>query len=169
MNLAFDILIVYQFHTKMQLMAGNVEEYLSLIPEEWRNDFLKLRETILENLPGGFEECIQYNMISYVVPLALYPKGYHSKPGTPLPFISLGLQKNYIALHHIGLYANQTLNSWFEKEYPNHSKSKLNKGKGCIRFGKTSDIPYKLIGELLRKISVNKWIEIYESLKPAKK
>ena len=153
----------------MQIIAGNVDEYLLQVPNEWKNAFMKIRKTIIENISDGFQECIQYNMVSYVVPLSVYPEGYHVTPNTPLPFISLGLQKNFIALYHLGLYANQTLNNWFEKEYVKHSKTRLNKGKSCIRFGKTSDIPYQLIGELARKISLNQWIEMYGSQRPRKK
>jgi len=36
-------------------------------------------------------------------------------------------------------------------------------GKSCIRFKKIDQIPYKLIGELASKITVEKWIEIYEN------
>ena len=73
-------------------------------------------------------------------------------------------QKNYISLHHLGLYADVDLLSWFQNEYPKHSKTKLDMGKGCIRFKKVDQIPFELIAELTRKISVEKWISIYQTL-----
>ena len=93
-------------------------------------------------------------MPSYVVPLKTYPKGYHCDTKLPLPFLSIAAQKNFIALYHMGLYANKELYEWFVAEYPKHCKSKLDAGKSCIRFKKTDDIPYELIKELIKKMNV---------------
>jgi hypothetical protein len=105
---------------------------------------------------------MSYGMIGYVVPLKTYPKGYRCNPSLPLPFINIGSQKNFIALHHMGVYANTALLDWFVKEYPKHSKTKLDMGKGCIRFKKMDQIPYKLISELSTKINPDEWIEMSE-------
>jgi hypothetical protein len=102
-------------------------------------------------------------MIGYVVPKSLYPAGYHCDPELPLPFINLASQKNYIALYHSCVYANEDLMQWFKAEYPKYSKYKLDMGKSCIRFKRMHDIPYELIGELCSKITPAKWIGIYES------
>jgi hypothetical protein len=93
----------------MKIVANNPEEYLSLIPIEKKEIFLKLRETILQNLPRGFEECIIYDMIGYVVPKSMYPPGYHCTPELPLPFLNIGVQKNFIGLYHFGIYADSEL------------------------------------------------------------
>lgn len=140
-----------------------VQDYIEKLPDERKEAFNRLRETILKHLPSGFEECISYGMIGYVVPHSLYPKGYHCDPKLPLPMINLANQKNFIALYHMGVYANPDLLNWFVGEYPKHSKSKLDMGKACIRFKKMNDIPYDLIAELIAKVSVEKWIESYES------
>jgi hypothetical protein len=102
-------------------------------------------------------------MIGYVVPHTLYPKGYHCSPEQPLPFINIASQKNFIALYHLGLYADQSLLEWFVQEYPKYSKAKLDMGKSCIRFKKVAQIPYNLIGELATKITPAEWINIYEN------
>ncbi len=73
-------------------------------------------------------------MIGYAVPHELYPEGYHCDPKQPLPFASIGSQKNFIVLHHMGIYGNPDLLKWFVQEYPKHSPVKLDMGKGCIRF-----------------------------------
>ena len=146
----------------MQSKAKNVAEYLNEIPEERQQAFNKLRETILENIPKGFEECMIYGMIGYVVPHSIYPKGYHCDPKLPLSFTTIASQKNFIALYHMGVYMNPKLLEWFTSEFPKHSKYKLDMGKSCIRFKKTDDIPYKLIGELMTKISVPDYITNYE-------
>ncbi len=132
------------------------------LPLERKEVIEKLRSILLQNLPKGFEECISYGMIGYCVPHSIYPNGYHCKPAEPLPFISIASQKKFIALYHMGIYANPNILEWFVAEYPKHTKAKLDMGKSCIRFNKMDDIPYKLLTELATKISVNDWIETYE-------
>lgn len=146
----------------MQSTSKTVEEYLDSLPQDRTEPVTKLRNTILENLPDGFTEEMSYGMIGYVVPLNKYPDGYHCNPKLPLPFINLASQKNFIALYHMGIYAQPELLAWFTSEYPNYSKRKLDMGKSCIRFKRFDDIPYELIGELVRKMSAEEWISIYE-------
>src|SRR5690606_34915941 len=146
-------------------MASSIkttEEYISNLPEERKEAFLKLRKTLVENLPVGFAEEISYGMIGFVVPKSLYAEGYHCNPELPLPFISLASQKNFIALYHMGIYANQKLLDWFVNEYPKHSDNKLDMGKSCIRFKNPNKIPFELIGELASKMTPQDWIAIYE-------
>ena len=146
----------------MQSKATTPEQYLSELPEDRKEAILKLRNAIKENLPQGFEEVISYGMLGYVVPHSIYPSGYHCDPKLPLPFINLASQKNFIALYHMGIYANKNLESWFVSEYPKHVKTKLDMGKSCIRFKKMDDIPFDFIGELAAKVSVEDWISNYE-------
>lgn len=157
----------------MPSQSKSPEDYLKEIPSERLEAFTTLRNTILKNIPKGFEECMAYGMIGYVVPHKIYPAGYHCDPKIPLPFVSIASQKNYIALHHMGVYANPELLEWFVGEYPKHCKTKLDMGKGCIRFKKPDDIPFKLVGELLKKVSVKDWIARYEEAfkapRPARK
>lgn len=147
----------------MQSKATSPEAYISELPEERKEAFTRLRQTILNNLPKGFEETMSYGMISYVVPHSLYPDGYHCDPKQPLPFISIASQKNYIALYHYGLYTNPKLHDWFVTEYPKHSKYKLDMGKSCVRFKKPDAIPFNLLEKLLKKITPQQWIELYEN------
>lgn len=147
----------------MQSTAKTVNDYLEEIPEERKVAFLKLRNSILDNLPKGFEEEMSYGMLGYVVPHSIYPNGYHCNPKLPLPFINIGSQKNFIAMHHLGIYANPELLDWFTSEYPKHSTQKLDMGKGCIRFKKMEHIPFDLIAELAGKLTVEEWIECYET------
>ena len=144
-------------------MNNKVKEYLNQIPDERKKAFEELRDSIVNNLPKGFEETFQYGMISYVVPHSIYPNGYHVSPDQALPFVSIANQKNFIALYHMGIYAEPSILNWFVDEYPKYCKRKLDMGKSCIRFKKPGKIPYNLIEELISKISCNTWIEIYES------
>lgn len=146
----------------MTIQANTPEEYLELIPPDKKAGIVNLRETLLKALPAGFSEVIQYGMLSYVVPHALYPPGYHCTPHLPLPFISLAAQKNFIALYHMGLYGDPGLLAWFQEEYARHTPQRLDMGKSCIRFKRPDMIPYALIGELARKISPSEWITRYE-------
>jgi len=146
----------------MQYKADSPEDYIVQLPEERQKVVSKIRQTLLENLPKGFEEQMSYGMLGYVVPHSKYPDGYHCDPKLPLPFINLASQKNYVALYHSGIYANAKLYDWFVAKYPKHSKRKLDMGKSCIRFKAMDDIPYQLIGELCTKMTVDEWIALYE-------
>lgn len=148
----------------MQIPADSIQDYLSKVPEERKEAFTKLFETILENLPKGFQTNLSYGMIGWSVPLETFPAGYHCSPGTPLPFINLASQKNFIALYHMGIYANDELLNWFVEEYPKHSKRKLDMGKSCIRFKKPDEIPFELIAELSKRMTPKDWISIYEKM-----
>ena len=148
----------------MKIPAESIEEYLSNVPEERKEAFLKLYNTVSENLPKGFQESLSYGMIGWSVPLATYPDGYHCTPNTPLPFINLASQKNFIALYHMGIYADPELLHWFVTEFPKHSRKKLDMGKSCIRFKKPDDIPFELVAELVKKMSAEEWISLYEKL-----
>lgn len=139
-----------------------VKEYISQVPEDRKAAFKKLRDIILKNLPKGFEEGISYGMPSFHVPLSTYPDGYHCKKDTPLPFANLANQKNFIAVYHMGMYAQPAIKEWFEKEYAERCKYKLDMGKSCVRLKKVDDIPYDLIGELFQKMSLKDWIKLYE-------
>jgi len=139
------------------------EEYIQQLPEDKQTPILKIRKAILNSIPKGFQEELNYGMIGYVVPHSIYPAGYHCDTKLPLPFINLAAQKNSISLYHMGIYANTELMNWFVKEYPKHSTQKLDMGKSCIRFKNMEQIPFELIGELCSKISVEQWIAIYES------
>ncbi len=146
----------------MKAPGTTVEEILNNVPEDRAEAFTKLHEVIINNLPEGFEAAISYGGLGYVVPHSVYPAGYHCKPAEPLPFAGIASQKNSINFYHMGIYTDPELMEWFVNEYQKHSKQKLDMGKSCIRFKKLNEIPYTLIGELMRKISVSEWIATYE-------
>lgn len=148
----------------MPSSAATPDEYLEALPADRKEPFTKLRNIILQNLPKGFDERLSYGMIGYVVPHETFPAGYHCDPKLPLPFLNIASQKNFIAIYHMGLYADQKLYDWFVAEYPKHSKTKLDMGKSCIRFKKMENIPYDLIAELSQKMAVSDWIKLYQSM-----
>jgi hypothetical protein len=146
----------------MQSKAATPKEYLDSLPEDRKKAVSELRKIIRKNLPKGFKEVMSYGMLGYVVPHSIYPAGYHCNPSLPLPLINLASQKNFISLYHMGLYRDKVLLKWFEEEYYKYTKTKPDMGKGCFRFKKPEDIPYKLIGELASKITTQEWISFYE-------
>lgn len=155
----------------MTSTATTVEGYIASLPEERKAAVQQLRDTIKKNLPKGFSEVMGYGLPGFVVPHTKYPEGYHCDPKQPLPFAGYASQKNFIAFYHMGIYAMPQLLDWFTKEYPKHSKAKLDMGKSCIRFKKPEQIPYALIGELMKKMTPDEWIAVYEThlKKPAAK
>lgn len=146
----------------MQSTSQTVNDYIDSLPDDRKAAINQLCDVLRQHLPAGFSEEMSYGMIGYVVPHALYPAGYHTNPKLPLPFINVGSQKNYVVLHHVGLFLDQALLDWFVGEYPKHSKTRLDMGKGCIRFKKADQIPYTLLAELAAKLTPEGWITIYE-------
>ena len=154
----------------MQSTEKSPDKYIESLPDDRKKAMTELRKVILKNLPKGFQEGMGYGMMGYAVPHSLYPNGYHCDPKQPLPFIGIASQKNFIALYHMGIYADQNLCKWFTDEFKKVSKLKLDMGKSCIRFKKTESIPLELIGRLVSKMSPKDWITLYESnLKNARK
>ena len=155
--------IAYQ-HTNMTNKASSVDEYIASIEDmDKKKAIIQLREICLKCLPEGFEEGIGYGMISYHVPHSLYPSGYHCDPKLPLPFINLAAQKNFVAIYHMGIYADTNLLEWFVAEHAVQSPLKLDMGKSCIRYKKPQAIPLDLIEALMTKMSPSDWIERYEA------
>lgn len=147
----------------MQSKATTVEAYIAELPEDRKKAIIQLRKIIKKNLPKGFQEGMGYGNIGYSVPHSKYPAGYHCDPKLPLPFMGVASQKNSINIYHMGIYANPKLLKWFTDEHAKVSSKKLDMGKSCIRYKNPDDIPYKLIGELVSKISADEWIAMYEN------
>ena len=145
------------------MSTEKIDAYLSSLPEDRKGVMEKLIAVMKKNLPKGFSLDFSYGMIGFCIPHSIYPKGYHCDSKIALPFVSIASQKNFIALYHMGIYAEPALLDWFVAEYPKHVKSKLDMGKSCIRFKKMEEIPFDLIGELMKKMSPQDWINLYES------
>ncbi len=146
----------------MKSNATTVKEYIEALPEDRKQAMTQLLQVIKKNLPKGFEETISYGMVGYCVPFSKYPAGYHCNTAQPLPFINIASQKNFIAVYHMGIYADPTLLEWFTKAYAAADAGKLDMGKSCIRFKKMDKIPFDLMGELAKKMTADQWISCYE-------
>jgi hypothetical protein len=146
---------------EMRSKAITVDQYLADLPADRRESLQAVRQVILKNLDGGFEEGMQYGIIGYYVPHRVYPAGYHCDPKQPLPFAALASQKNYMTLHLMTIYGDTRQRASFEQAWAKSGK-KLDAGKGCIRFKRLDDIPLDVIGEAIRRVTAKKHIEMYE-------
>lgn len=146
----------------MQIKAISPEDYIARISDDKKEAIIKLRETILKNIPKGFKEGVGYGMMGYSVPHSLFPQGYHCDPEQPLPFVGIAAQKHFIAVYHMGIYCSPELLEWFTNEHAKRVKGKLDMGKSCIRYKKPENIPFDLIGELMTKMTVKDWVSLYQ-------
>lgn len=153
----------------MQSAAPTVREYLDSLPDERRAIVEAVRGVILANLDAGYNEGMQYGMIGYAVPHSVFPAGYHTDPEQPLPFAALASQKNYVSLYLMGLYTGGTCDEeteevrWFREAWGKSGKKKLDMGKSCIRFKKLDDLPLDVIGETIRRMPAQLYIERYQA------
>ena len=153
--------------------AKTVDEYLAALPQDRRAAIGAVRDVILTNLPAGYEEVMQYGMIGYVVPHSIYPAGYHCDPSKPLTYAMLGSQKNHMAIYLCNVYGHKETETWFRKTYSAAGK-KLDMGKSCVRFKKLEQLPLEVIGQVVARTPVDKYIACVEQVlnrrpgKPAK-
>ncbi|MCI0358009.1 MAG: DUF1801 domain-containing protein [Planctomycetaceae bacterium] len=145
----------------MQSSAKTVKDYVASLPADRRAAIEAVRQTILDNLDPTYEEGMQYGMIGYYVPHAVFPAGYHCDPKQPLPFVCLASQKNYMSLYMGCVYGDHELARWFRDAWAKTGK-KLDMGKSCIRFRKLDDLPLPVIGGAIARMPAKKWIVVYE-------
>ena len=139
----------------MQSDAKTPEEYLSELEPVRREAISAVRDVILENLPDGYEEVMQYGMLSYVVPLSEFPDTYNGKP---VMYMALGSQKQYMSLYLTTVYADSSLSDWFKERYLATGK-KLDMGKSCVRFRKLEDLPLDLVAEVTALTPLAQFVE----------
>ncbi len=147
----------------MKSDAKTVAQYLAELPPDRRAAISAVRKVILDNLPEGYEECMSYGMIGYVVPHRIYPNGYHCDPKLPLPFINLGSQKNHMSLHLMIIYGDEKMEKWFREAWERAGK-KLDKGKGCVRFKRLEDVALEVIGQLVARTPVKDYVARIEKV-----
>ena len=140
----------------MRSDAKTVDEYLAELPEDRRSQIAGVRKVILESLPPGYEEVMNWGMITYQVPLEKYPNTYNKQP---LMYAGLASQKNHMAVYLSGIYADETSRREFEDEYQASGK-RMDIGKSCVRFRNLEDLPLELIGKAVAGWDVNSFIQL---------
>ncbi|MBP6628188.1 MAG: DUF1801 domain-containing protein [Kofleriaceae bacterium] len=152
----------------MQSKATTVEAYLEDLPADRRAEVAAVRAVIRANLDPAYQETMQYGMIGYSVPHALFPAGYHTDPRQPLPFAALAAQKNNLALYLMGLYVagspdGDTDDSrWFRAAWAATGK-RLDMGKSCVRFRRVADVPLEVIGQAIARLPAAEYIRRYQA------
>ncbi len=141
--------------------AATVEEYLQELPEERRAVVAAVREVILRNLPEGFRETMNWGMISYEVPPDRHAKTYN---GQPLSYAALAAQRNYFAVHLMGLMMHPEKEGWFREQFRKAGK-KLDMGKACVRFRKLEDLPLEVVGQVIAGTSLEAYIARFEAIR----
>ena len=149
----------------MRSDATTVDEYLASLPDDRRKAITEVREVILANLPNGYEEAMNWGMITYQVPLDTYPETYNKQP---LMYAGLASQKNHMAVYLTGVYTSDDERASFEEEYRSTGK-RLDMGKSCVRFRKLDDLPLDVIGRAIAARDVDSFIELVETARPAKR
>lgn len=142
----------------MQSDAATVEDYLDALPDDRREAIDTVRAAILANLPDGYEEVMNWGMITYQVPLETYPDTYNGKP---LMYAALASQKNHMAVYLTSVYESPDRAEAFKAEYLATGK-KLDMGKSCVRFKKLDDLPVDLIGRAIAAVSVEDFVDHVE-------
>jgi len=143
----------------VQSKATTVEEYLAELPEERRAVVAEVRRLILEHLPDGYQERMNWGMITYEIPLARYPKTYN---GQPLGYIALAAQKQYYSLYLMGVYADSDQERRLREVYAERGL-RLDFGKSCLRFRRLEELPMDLIAELVAATPPEAHIAQYEA------
>lgn len=139
--------------------AATIEEYLDELAPDRREQIETVRSVVLDNLPDGYDESMNWGMITWEIPLDRYPKTYNKQP---LMYAALASQKNYMSLYLMCVYTHAGAQTEFERRFKASGK-KLNMGKSCVRFKKVDDLPMDLIAETIASTSVYEYIRSYEA------
>jgi uncharacterized protein YdhG (YjbR/CyaY superfamily) len=142
----------------MRSEASTVQDYLAELPADRRESIERVRQVVLQNLPEGFEEAMNWGMITYQVPLETYPDTYNKQP---LMYGALASQKNHMAVYLLGIYSSEAARADFEAAYKATGK-RFDVGKSCVRFRKLDDLPLDLIGKTIASMGVADLITVTE-------
>jgi hypothetical protein len=142
----------------MKSLATTPDAYVKSLPADRREAIRAVRTTILQNLPKGYEETVDFGMLAYVVPLKRYPDTYN---GRPLAIAALASQKQSLSLYLMCVTGSAALKAWFASEFKKAGK-KLDMGKSCVRFKSADDLPLDVVGKAIARVSVDDFLRIYE-------
>ncbi|RMF10861.1 MAG: DUF1801 domain-containing protein [Candidatus Neomarinimicrobiota bacterium] len=149
----------------MRSKATTVGDYLESLPENRRKALRQVRQVILDHLPDGLEEAMNWGMIAYQVPLEICPDTYNKQP---LLYAALASQKNYMAVYLTPIYLDPDLGRRFEEAYRATGK-RYDVGKSCVRFRKLDDLPLDLIGETIASMTTREFVDRVQQAGSARK
>lgn len=144
----------------MHAESHTPDEYLAQLPPQRREALAAVRKVVCENLPAGYEEAMNWGMITYQVPLEVFPDTYNGKP---LMYAALASQKNHMAVYLTSVYLSEHSAQQFEAAYKATGK-RMDMGKSCVRFRKLDDLPLELIGKTVASVKVQDFVNQMKKL-----
>ena len=145
--------------------AKTVHEYLASLPADRAEAVARVRAVVLDNLPKGYEEKVNWGMLSYEIPLERYRDTYNKQP---LGYVALAAQKNHCALYLLGANADPAQREALEEAFANAGK-KMDMGKSCLRFESADELPLQALGKVIASTPPDAMIALYEASRPQKK
>jgi uncharacterized protein YdhG (YjbR/CyaY superfamily) len=149
----------------MRTDARSIDEYINSLPLDRQQALEKVRKVILDNLPEGYEEKMNWGMITYQVPLEVYPDTYNKKP---LRYAALASQKNHMAVYLTGIYTDENRREEFENAYRATGK-RYDVGKSCVRFRKLDDLPLDVLADAIATLEMGDFIDLVKKAQPIRK
>ena len=146
----------------MKSKAATVELYLASLPDDRRAVVSTVRRFILDNLDKDLQECMQYGVIGYCVPHSVWPHGHHTRPELPLMYMGLSSQKNDMVVYMLCLLHNKPMREWFDTAWKATGKKLYMDVEGmgcCLRYKRVEDLSLDVIGDLMRRMPVKKYLE----------
>ena len=148
------------------MASGTFDDYLAGLAEDRRPVVERVVGAIRDGIDPRFEESMQHGLPAWVVPMPVYPGGYHCKPSDPVPYMQVASRAKQIVVYSMAMYARADWLAWFEDEYAKLDLGRLERGKSCLYFKKLDRIPLELIGELAGKVSLYEYVEHYRTFDP---
>jgi len=136
----------------MKTGATTIPAYLTSIPADRRDAIEQVLAVIRENLPEGYEEAFAFGMITWQVPLSIYPDTYNRKP---LMYAALASQKNHMAVY---LCHGPEIRAAFLARWARSGKKKPDIGGSCVRFRKIEDVALDAIGEAIAATPMSAYV-----------
>ncbi len=133
------------------------QQYLESIPPERRPVIEQIRQLILDNLPKGYVEAVNWGMLSYEIPLEVFPNTYNNQP---LSYAGLAAQKQKNSLYLMAPYASPEAYQALLDAYAAKGL-KPDLGKSCLRFRKAEDLPLEKVAELIGYFTPEEYIDSY--------
>ncbi|WP_330273723.1 DUF1801 domain-containing protein [Lentzea sp. NBC_00516] len=144
----------------VQSQASTVDQYLAELPDERRAEVETVREVIVANLPGGYVEAMMWGMITWSVPMEVSGPTYNKQP---LSYVALAAQKRHYSVY-LTTVTGEGEES-FRSRYEATGK-KLDMGKSCVRFKRSSDLALDVIGDEIASVPVDAFLAWYRTVKP---
>ena len=149
----------------MQSQATTPRQYLRELPADRAEPISSVRQVILDHLPDGYEEVMNWGMITYQVPLEVYRDTYNKQP---LMYAALASQKSHMAVYLSGIYMFEDRYRQFEEAYRQTGK-RFDVGKACVRFRKLENLPLELIGKTIAALPLADFVAQAKALHASRK